>query len=77
MVKRACEQVGTYVAQHDLETARWYALQLEYYSRLAESRGPIDLLELDGGCASHVAARRPEVDTVEDLHEILQRCGRR
>lgn len=75
MVKRARDQVGKSLAQEDIKTARWYALQLEYYSRLAASKGPIDLLALDGGCASHVAGRMPEVESVEDLHEVLQRCG--
>jgi len=74
--RRARDEVDKYLKADDFKTARWYALQFEYYSGLAKSKGAIDVLALDGAAARHVRTRSRQIETIKDLHELLQSCAK-
>jgi len=72
MRRRAGAEVARALKQDDFATARWFALQLEFFAGVAARADRVDVPDLDDACASHVARRIPDVRTVEDLHDLLR-----
>ncbi len=72
---RAGRAVAAYLKKDNFETARWYAIQLEFYVGLTKAKDDIDVLALNQACTSYVVARMSEIDSMEDLHRLLQACA--
>ena len=69
--RRAVESIAN---ANDFATARWFAVQLEFYSKLAK-RKKVDVATLDFACSSFVESRSAEVRTKDDLETLLRGCG--
>jgi hypothetical protein len=70
-VEAARVAVGEQMEKSNFKAARWQALHLEYFSRLAASKEPIHVLTVNHEAYKHVRAREKDIDSPVDLHELL------
>ena len=75
IVQRATNKVEAYLDDDDLKTARWYAVQLEFYARLAKGGkgAKANVLMLDNDCASFAVKRIAEIESADQVRELLKR----
>lgn len=72
IVRRATNQVEASLDDDDLKTARWYAVQLEFYAKLVKG-GKASVLTLDMDCASYSKKRSAEITDADQVRELLKR----
>ncbi|MHC4958054.1 MAG: hypothetical protein ACYTGN_06725 [Planctomycetota bacterium] len=72
LVQRVTNTIEACLDEDELKRARWYVVQLEFYTGIAQSKKAFDVLALYPKCSEFAKKRMEEIETANDVRKLLE-----